>query len=172
MNFHFDIKKLKPEVTTRRIIFVIGVIVVAILVFQAGVFVGYRKAAFSFHFDENYYHEFDSQSVGMGGFSQNDFLGANGAVGKIIKITPPTFVVAGRDNLERVILVSDDTLIRRFRNAVSPNDLQVDDYVVVIGSPNNQGQIDAKLVRLLPTPPAQATSTVATSSQGLMTPTQ
>jgi hypothetical protein len=170
MNLNFDFKKLKQEVTTKNIVVAIGVIVVAILIFQAGMFVGYRKAAFSFHFDENYYHEFDSQSNGMmNGFPQGNFLGASGAVGKIIKITPPTFVVAGPDNLEKVVLMSDDTIIRQFRNTLSQSDLKVDDYVVVIGSPNDQGQIDAKLVRLLPTPPASPTT--STSSSMPLTPT-
>src|ERR1035437_8160575 len=165
MNLNFDFKKIKQEATTKNIIVAIAILVIAILIFQAGMFVGYRKAAYSFHFDENYYHEFDSQTGGtmMNGFPQNSFIGASGAVGKIIKITPPTFVVAGSDNLEKVILIGDDTIIRQSRNTLSPNDLKVDDYVVVIGSPNDQGQIDAKLVRLLPIPPG--TSVASSSSQ-------
>ena len=56
----------------------------------------------------------------------------------------------GWDNVEKSVLITDDTEIREFRNLIKPEDLKVNDLVIVIGSPNNTGEIQAKLIRLMP----------------------
>jgi len=43
-----------------------------------------------------------------------------------------------------------DSLVSRIKIL---SDLKIDDYVVVIGEPNAVGQIEAKLIRILPPPP-------------------
>jgi hypothetical protein len=44
-------------------------------------------------------------------------------------------------------------MIERLRETVKISDLKVDDFVVVIGEPNDSGQIEAKFIRLLPPAP-------------------
>ena len=58
--------------------------------------------------------------------------------------------------MEKIILVSDATIIKRFQDTIKLADLKVDDYIVVIGEPNNAGQIEAKLIRLMPPEPKNA----------------
>ncbi len=79
-----------------------------------------------------------------------NFPNAHGTVGKIIKIELPTIIVQDKDETEKVVLIKDDTSIRSGKTDITKNDLKVDDFIVVIGSPNTQGQIEAKLVRIMP----------------------
>lgn len=79
---------------------------------------------------------------------------AHGAVGKIIKVELPTVVVFdGKDLTEKVIVIDDKTEIRKMRDIVSIDDLKLDEHIIVIGSPNSSGQIEAKLIRFIPAPP-------------------
>jgi len=137
----------------KKILYGVGGAVLALLVFQAGIFVGYRKAAFSYRWGDSYYHAFGrSRRDFHGMFPREDFLDAHGVAGKILKIALPTLVIEGKDTIEKVVVVRDDTLIRRFRDTLHPSDLKPDDFVVVIGSPNQEAQIEAKLIRLIPVP--------------------
>ena len=57
-----------------------------------------------------------------------------------------------KDSTEKVILAANDTQVQRMRENITANDLKINDFLVVIGSPNEQGQIEAKLIRLVPSP--------------------
>lgn len=127
--------------------------IIALLIFQAGIAMGYRKASFAYRFGDNYYRAFDERPGKFSVFLHNDKMAAHGAAGKVMSIDLPTFVVAGPDNIEKVVLIQDDTLIRRFDAEVTPEELKVDDFTVVLGEPNENSQIEAKLIRVLPTPP-------------------
>lgn len=133
------------------IIFGLGLIIILLLVFKAGMMVGMRKAKFSYGWGENYHRNFGGPK---GGFLRDspgrDFIDANGTVGQIIKIDGQTVVVKGRDNVEKIILAQDDTTINRGRENIKLADLKIDDYIVTIGQPNSEGQIKAKLIRVMP----------------------
>ena len=77
---------------------------------------------------------------------------AHGAIGKIIKIEFPNIVVLDKDQTEKVVVIKDDTNILERRDKVTENSLVVDKFIIVIGNPNNQGQIEAKLIRIIPSP--------------------
>ncbi len=133
---------------------ILGGIIVALMILQAGIFVGYRKAAFSYRLGDNYYQTFNGHRGNlMMGFPQDGSLpNSHGAIGKIVKIELPNFVVVDVAGVEKTILIESDTAIRKFRNEIKPNDLKVDDYVAVIGSPNDQSQIEARFIRVMPPP--------------------
>ena len=57
-----------------------------------------------------------------------------------------------KDNTEKVILMNEKTEIRKIRDNVKQDELKLDDHVVVIGTPNSSGQIEARLIRFLPAP--------------------
>ena len=79
--------------------------------------------------------------------------GGHGAVGEIVSIALPQVVVAGPDNLEKTVLVGTSTRVREFQDEINVGQLKVGDFVVVLGNPNEEGQVDAKLIRLMPPPP-------------------
>lgn len=150
MNF----KEIIQSKAFRKILYGIGALIIAMLIFHAGVFVGYHKAAFSYRYGDNYYKTFGEPRGHMPrGFGRDNFSDTHGAIGKIIKINLPTLIISDKNNIEKIILIKDDTQINRFRETLKPTDLKIDDFVVVIGTPNNQSQVEAKLIRLMPTPP-------------------
>lgn len=154
-----DIKHIIQSRALKIILYGIGGMVVLLLAFQAGEFVGYHRARFSYQWGENYYHMFDARSGRMmGNFSRSDFPSMHGASGKIIKIEGGNIIVADRDNSEKLVLISDDTEIRRFRENIKFADLKVGDFIVAIGSPDDKGQIEARLLRVMPGFVGSATS--------------
>lgn len=131
---------------------VVGLLVL-LLVFKVGVIIGYRKANFSYRWGENYHRNFGGPRGGfMRGFYDRDFIGAHGVFGQIIKMDGPALVVKGKDDVEKIVLMKDTTLIKRFHDTLRPSDLRPDDYIVVIGDPNDSGQLEAKFIRALPSP--------------------
>lgn len=134
-------------------VLIAGLVGLAVLVgtFSLGVFVGYHKARFSYAWGENYHNNFGGPRGGLfQDFSGKEFMDAHGTYGQIVKVDSSTLVVNGRDNVEKIVVVNDDTSIMILRNAVKISDLKVGDSIVVIGEPNEQGQIEAKFIRFLP----------------------
>lgn len=144
----------------KKVLCGIAVFVVALCIFHVGMLVGYHKAAFSYRFGDNYHRTFGSpEGRGMGmmgskegsrGFFMGEFTPAYGVTGTIVKVSLPTIIVAGTDKVEKVVAINEKTLVRRFREDIKTSDLKVGDTVVVIGSPNESAQIEAKLIRILP----------------------
>jgi hypothetical protein len=64
----------------------------------------------------------------------------------------PNIVIEGQNAVEETIVVSTSTIFRQMRDTIPATDLKADDFVVVIGEPNQNGQIEAKLVRVVPAP--------------------
>ena len=130
----------------------IFILVISILVFGAGVSVGYRKANFSFKWSENYHKNFGGPK---GGFMRrasmmfnDDYIDASGVTGAIIKIDGNNLIIKGSDNMEKTVAVSDKTTIRLGRQDLKVADLKVGELIVTIGDPNSNGQIEAKLIRV------------------------
>lgn len=131
-------------------IYAFGILIIAGLIFSAGISVGFRKAQFNRAWGEHYKNNFGMTPPPM--FRENAMPNAHGAVGKVIKIENSNIIVQDKDNIEKVVLVKEDTQIQRAKEQIKISDLKTDDFVVVIGSPNDQGQIEAKFIRLMPNP--------------------
>jgi len=118
-------------------------------VFSTGVFVGARKAAFSYRWGENYHQLFGGPRNGfLQDFKGSDFTGGHGTVGAVIKIESNTLVIKGPDGVEKKVAVDAQTTIRRGTDTIKISDIAANNTVVVIGSPQNDGTIQAKLVRV------------------------
>ena len=148
-----DFNKLFQSKTFKRVLIGLGALIVLLLVFKAGEFVGYRKARFSYKWGENYQRNFAGPRGGFfgnfgRGFGDRDYTNAHGTFGSVIKIDGSTLIVKGSDNVEKTVLVSDKTTITSRRETIKTSDLKVDDRIAIIGSPNEQGQIEAKLIRV------------------------
>jgi len=158
-----DIKKYFQSKGFKITIIVIGVLIVELLVFQAGMFTGFKKASFSYGFGDNYYRNFNGRMMGendpmMRGlpFNERDLENSHGAIGKIVKITSSSIVVADQGGIEKIVAIGKDTIIKQFRDNVDLKNLKVGDFVVVLGTPNDKSEIEAKLVRLMPSPPSDS----------------
>ncbi len=144
-----DIKKVFESKVSFRILSGIGIGVVVLLIFSAGVSVGFHKASFGRAWGDNYERNFGMRP-NRPMFGNDNFPNANGAIGKIIKITLPTIIIQDKNNTEKVVLIKDDTKIQKMMANIKATDLSIDDFAIVIGSPNTQGQIEAKFIRIMP----------------------
>jgi hypothetical protein len=134
-------------------------LVLALLIFQAGVFVGYKKAAFSRQLGNNFYRVFDDPASGFRGKVAARFSdglpGGHGATGFIASVSSSSMVVVGPDGVEKFVVMDGGTDVRRARSTVDTSDLREGDFVVTLGSPDDQGKIRARLIRVLPPPPSE-----------------
>lgn len=155
-----NLKEFTQSKSFQGILIGIIISIIVLLIFQAGVMVGQHKARFGDRMGEHFERNF----VGMEGregfppnliFGFDEMLppGGHGAVGQVINVTLPTFVIAGPDNLERTILITDETVIRQFRDELQKENIEAGKFVVVLGEPNDKGETEARLIRFLPPPP-------------------
>lgn len=127
--------------------------VILVLVFGAGVKVGTLKAKHSYKWAENYHKNFAGPRDGFWGdwrkAPREEFIEGHGTFGEIIEVKDNGFVIRGRDDVEQIVVTSENTIVKKGMGMkTAENSLKVGDRVVVIGSPNDQGQIEAKLIRL------------------------
>ena len=131
-------------------------VILAIIIFTAGVQVGFRKAKFSYKFGENYERNFmgpeRGRMVGPMGFMREfegrGFRNAHGIAGAIISVADNSIVIKDRDDKENTITATNKTIIKRGRDNIKITDLKNDDRIVVMGRPGDNGAIEADLIRV------------------------
>jgi hypothetical protein len=145
------IKEVLKKSKSNKVIHILVCIFIALLIFQAGMFVGFKKASFSFRTGEQYFRQMNGrQGDTFLGANRADFSNSHGAIGKIININLPNIVVADKDGNEKTIIVSTSTNIRKFREEIRQEDLKVNDIITVIGEPTNKAEVEARLIRVMP----------------------
>ncbi|MDP1884252.1 MAG: hypothetical protein Q8L10_02690 [Candidatus Moranbacteria bacterium] len=155
--------------TFKTIAAVVGVFLVAVVSFGTGVAVGLHKARFSADFGRNYERNFmgprfDGGPGPMGGpgffdgsrypdkmmrqLEGRDLRNGHGLAGTVISVTDNNIIVKDRDNKEYTVAVNDKTLIKSRQDDLKVGDLKADDQIVVMGSPDDSGVINASLIRV------------------------
>lgn len=164
---HMDINTFFQSKTFKGVLWGVGGCIIILLIFKLGVAIGLHKADFSCRWNENYQQNFlpgrptDKPQAGLPGMMQpmldfaddRKFLEANTVLGQIISINDSVIVVKDRDDIEKSVLATDQTLIKLFRDTIQLSNLKANDSIMVFGEPNDQGQVVAKLIRLLPEVP-------------------
>ncbi len=140
----------------KRIIIGLASFAVVVLIFGVGMFVGGMKAKFSYRWAESYHKNFAGPKTGFLGdwrnFPKGDFIEGHGVFGKIIELNDSGFVIFDikkKEDTEKMIVINEDTIIKKGKE-ITKDELKVGDQVVIIGSPNEEGQIEAKLIRTFP----------------------
>lgn len=154
-------QKIMNSKIMTRIMLTIAIIAGIIIVFYIGVQFGYKKAEFIEHMSDGYYRAFGPNNPHEGGafgYFFDDQTSTHGVAGKIITTSNNKIIIEDNDGTEKTVLVSTSTLIKEGRKTITTDDIKVDDFAISIGDPNDQGQIVAKIIRLVP-PPPEATST-------------
>ncbi len=148
-----QIKEILNKSKIKKIICILGCIFIALLIFQMGMFVGFKKAEFSFRIGEQYFRQMNGeQNNQFMGMNRRDFSNSHGAAGKIISIKLPIIIVSDKDSAEKTIVISTSTDIKKFKDSIQAGDLKVNDFVTVVGEPNNNAEVEAKLIRIMPDP--------------------
>lgn len=135
----------------------IGIALIAIVIFETGVYVGFHQAQFSSRWGENYERNFGGP--GMPGGFDHGMPDSHGAFGQIVNVSSTTMTISNPKKQEQEVLISAATIIRDHENTVAVSDLAAGTNVVVLGEPNDQGQINARLIRIMPALPLSASST-------------
>jgi hypothetical protein len=130
---------------------VLAAVLVALMSFAAGAKFGFDRAFFMCNLSHNYERNF----IGQRGGSWNEISGRNaigmhGIVGEVLSVGTSTLTVSDRDNLEKAVLVTASTSIKSMNNNISLADIKVDSKVVIFGRPNDRGEIQASMIRLVP----------------------
>lgn len=129
--------------TARFILWGLGGLVVLLIVFGAGMMVGYRSGLFASRFGANYYHNF--LGVGMG---PGPMIQPYGATGVVISVGSSTLATKDPNGDEESIVVDSGTVIREMNATIPLGDVQDGSHVAVIGDPNGMGQIHARFIRI------------------------
>lgn len=147
-----NMENKNESMLVRNIIIGIGVLILVLGILRIGISLGERRARFAGEFGDNYQRNFIGPMGrgGIRGFLNEGLPGGHGAVGEIVSINLPKIVVNGSDNLEKIVAIGTSTVMRQFQQNIQSTDLKVGDFIVVLGSPDNQGIIDAKLIRIMP----------------------
>lgn len=146
-----DFKELFKSKNFKGVLMGVGVVFVVLIVFQTGVIVGSHKSNYSNRLGEKYFNAFGKEEKrGMPNFMRDDFAGAHGTAGRIVKIELPQLLIEDQEGIEKTILITQQTEVMAFRQKIKAGDLKIDQNVVVVGTPNDQAQIEAKIIRLMP----------------------
>ncbi len=134
---------------------------IALANFAGGIFVGFHKAKFSCDWGKNYEMNFikpriDARRPGpmefmgpmMREFEGRDFRNPHGVAGTIISVSDGSLAIKDKNNEENTVAVTDKTAIKSGRDDIKLSDLKVDDKIVVIGRPGDDGIINANLIRV------------------------
>jgi hypothetical protein len=120
-------------------------------VFAVGIWVGQKKAEFSFRWAEMYHRNFAGPAAGIfGNFSNQDIVSGHGIFGQVIKIDGNDIMVRAQNNREETVVISNKTTIVNGTKKITVLDIKLRDSIVIIGSPDSQGQIQAEFIRILP----------------------
>lgn len=149
---NIDFKQAGQFLKTSKVKYIIVAfcfIIAMLLVFKVGKLVGERRARFSYAWAENYQRNFAGP---RGGFMRDmmgrDYINSHGIFGTILQIDGNTLVLKGQDDKELTVVTDTNTVIKRGVANILVGDLKVDGRVTIIGQPDNQGQIVAKLIRV------------------------
>ena len=152
-----DLNKIFKEKSS-IIFFVLISLIAILLIFRLGVFVGQRQADFSYRWSENYHQAFGGPKRGfMQDLSGRDFIAGHGNVGVVIKIENNLIIIKDPENTEKIIETDGQTEILQGRDIIALNQIKIDDRIIVLGSPQDNGKILARLIRIFdsnePIPP-------------------
>ncbi|MFA6429165.1 MAG: hypothetical protein WCV84_01565 [Patescibacteria group bacterium] len=149
----------------RTLLVALGLCAVLSAVFTAGIAVGGRKARHVMGWCGNYERQFTRPPLGVGARLERDprrgeafpfappmLPGGHGVFGKVLSVAEGSLMVQGKDTVEQEVLVTTSTQIRLGRDEQVLTEIKPDMAVAVFGAPNGQGQIDARLIRVIERP--------------------
>lgn len=150
-----DVKTVCQSKGARLTLAVVGMLFLGLACFAAGVAVGLHKARFSYAWGQNYERNFIGERLDRSGWPMlprdlegRDFRNPHGVAGTLLSLPGnDTLVVKDREGKENTVQVTDKTALRRGSQAITLQDLQVGESVVVIGKPSGNGTVTADLIR-------------------------
>jgi|SRR3989344_7553929 len=139
-------KKLVPSEKVRQVLYGLGILFVAMLIFHAGVVTGSHR-----HFPGKAGPGFGLRGPGFNVQLPRGFIpNGHGSVGTIQNVSTSSITLQTRDGATQTVLLTDKTSIRTQSGAASSTALSVGQQVIILGTPNDDGTISADLIRATP----------------------
>lgn len=76
--------------------------------------------------------------------------GRHGTFGVVDRIEAETLVITDHDNNKRQIIITGETIFKRHREQIMRAEVRVGDRIGVIGQPGADGEIEAKVIWIIP----------------------
>lgn len=145
----------------KSVVYLLAILLAAVVIFEAGVAVGYHRAAFSYHWNAGFMGDDRDPRAFFAVFQHGpDEPNPHGTIGQVVSVHLPELLVKGPNTPEQLVIVGPGTQVRRFRSDGTSTDIAAGQQVIVVGDPDDKGQIQASFVRILPplptTTPANA----------------
>lgn len=138
--------------TFKWLAIILAELILLLASFALGLRVGFHKAHFTELWASNYPGNFGPSS-GKRFFAApppgGKFLNSYAIDGNILTKTGDNLLLKDETGNEKTVLISSSTLIRQNFQTLQSGDLKAGQEVLIIGEPNQQGQIQAKLIRVL-----------------------
>lgn len=161
-----NLRQITESKYFKTVLGLLGCLIAALVIFTAGVRVGEHRARYSYQWGANYERNFmagprgmmndfpekngfksDPRSM-MRNFEGREFRNGHGTSGIITSITDNNIVIRDRDGKENTVAVSERTLIKNGPIDVKIGELKNEQKIVALGRPNENGTIDADLIRV------------------------
>ena len=130
---------------TKLAVKILVLVIIAVLFFHLGVITGFKKASFYHRYNQQFSTFYRSEPNGF----NRPFPKEYGNVGVVIKRDGNIVTIADIDNSEKKVKISSSTIIRHFDKNISSEVLNDDEATIVIGEADENGIIQAKLIRVL-----------------------
>ena len=144
MTFTEHLKTIFQSKTFLIVTYVILAIVVGAAIFAAGMSEGLHRAQYGENWRNHYLENF--------GPTHGTPPQPHGAIGKILSVQLPLITIEDPLNIEKTIVITSDTKIKNVSTFIPQTQLTPNEFVVVIGDPNTSGQIQARFIRIIPSP--------------------
>jgi len=149
-------KKLFENKSFATTLKVLVALLIGWVLFAAGIFVGYHKAAYSLDRDDIYKNGLNGTNSPFAPFMHgSDDANPHGAMGQIISVNFPLLMIKGPESAEQVVIISSSTTIRLLHGMASTSDIKAGQFAISIGEPNDKGEIQASFIRIIPAPQNQ-----------------
>lgn len=128
-------------------------LVFVLLVFRLGFNIGLHKGAFACKWSENYHRNFGGPPNGAMMIDQDSSMPSHGVFGRVIGAATDTLIIKQNDGVEISVVATPNTIIELLHQRVPLSEVHLYETVVVIGEPNDKGQISASFIRIMPSRP-------------------
>jgi hypothetical protein len=130
----------------------LGQLIIIIFVFSLGIRVGKHEEHFTKNWMQNYSRNFGTPKPLVIPYGAPEpFVQSHGLFGTVISksVDGKSLVIKGQDNVEKTVEIENNTSIQKGFAAIKISDLKDNDSIIIIGEPTEQGEIDAKFIRVI-----------------------
>ncbi len=153
-------KELKEKKWLVWILVAAGELTLLLLVFRVGEVIGVNRANFDAAWEQNYSRFFGAPHPD--GFLEefNELpppVPAFGNTGTVLSVAGGRLVIQDNHLNEKTVTISSSTTIRFGSGTITASQIPDGAQIVIIGAPNQQGEIVARFIRIFPNGAASST---------------